>query len=819
MKRKEIIQPTTAAPVKSYKHDGKRVRIPTQEESIKLSAKDKQPIKKKYDYDPSLDPQLVWSGKKEQGSELAIPTVPIYVQEKVAPEAIIARLKIGIEENQQMMLFGETAESQFGKAVDFYKHEDNWQNRMILGDSLLVMNSLLEKEGMRSKIQTIYIDPPYGIKFGSNWQVSTRKRDVKDNKLEDFVRQPEQVKAFRDTWELGIHSYLSYLRDRLITSRELLTESGSCFVQISDENVHLIRNLMDEIFGSDNFISLISFTSTSGFPGGTLSRAGDYIVWYAKDKNHIKYRQLYEFKPEIDENYKYVLLEDGTRRKILKEESENLDLLPYGAKIYRLTHLRSQGESNTIQEFEFNGKKYNPGSNHHWKTSINGLSKLAQKGRIINDGNSISYIRYADDFPVKAINNLWSNTSTGGNWKIYVVQTNAFIIQRCLLMTTDPGDIVLDPTCGSGTSAFVSEQWGRRWITIDTSRVALALARTRLMTAKLSYYKLRDTRSVSAGFEYKTVPHITLKSLANDESAEQEILYDQPLENKDIVRVSGPFTVESLSPHRVSDAQEMLSSERFIETVVNNLLEAGVQTGDKNARVEFENLDILPSGPEIQAVGEYKTNSGLKKVAVSIGPEFGSIDDDFIRDASAIAKKFADLLVVAATSFEASAFSEPSQINDLQVMKVKINPDLSMGDLLKKTGSGNLFIAFGEPEVKIKENKGEIVVEIIGVDIYDPVKSEIRSSGSGDPEHEIATWFIDTNYNGEAFFVTHAYFLGADKPYEKLKKALKADINEDIWEELYSTTSRPFPKPKTGKIAVKVINHYGDEVMKIIQIN
>jgi len=445
------------------------------------------------------------------------------------------------------------------------------------------------------------------------------------------------------------------------------------------------------------------------------------------------------------------------------------------------------------------------------------MEKLISIGRVAPSGNFIYFVTYEDDFPVQRTSNLWTDTTYLGE-RLYVVQTPVRIMERCFLMTTDPGDIIIDPTCGGGTSAYTAEQWGRRWITIDTSRVALALARTRLMTAKFPYYKLKDEHSVSAGFEYKKVPHITLSSIANSEEAKDEILYDQPFENKDIVRVTGPFTVESLSPHRVSDAQEMLSSERFAETVVSNLLKSGVQTGEKGARVEFVNLDILPSGPEVQAVGEYKTNDGLKKVAVSIGPEFGSVDDDFIRDAATVAKKFADLLVVAATSFEASAFSEGTQSNGLQIMKVKINPDLSMGDLLKKTGSGNLFLAFGEPEVKVKENKDGVTVEVVGVDVYDPVKSEIRSSGSGDPEHEIAAWFIDTNYNGEAFFVTHAYFLGADKPYEKLRKALKADINEEAWDELYSTTSRPFPKPKTGKIAVKVINHYGDEVMKIMKI-
>jgi adenine-specific DNA-methyltransferase len=818
MKKKKLSHPTTAAPVESYKHDAKRVRIPTQEESAKLSARDKQPVKTRYAYDPSFDPQLIWSGKQEQGAEFAVPTVPIYVQEKIAPEAIIARLKAGVSDNAQQMLFGETAETQFSKAVDFYKHEDNWQNRMILGDSLLVMNSLLEKEGMRGRVQTVYIDPPYGIKFGSNWQVSTRKRDVKD-KLDDFVRQPEQVKAFRDTWELGIHSYLSYLRDRLITSRELLTDSGSCFIQINDENVHLVRNLMDEVFGSANFISQIPFSTTSGFAAKYIDSVVDYIVWYGKDISETKYRQIYKekvFGGEGAAGYDYVEHPDGTVKSI--GEIDDLEKLPKGSRFFTKGDLLSKGPAGVDQTFEFQGKNYKPNSNSHWKAKFpNGMQRLAELGRIMLSGNTLRYKRYFDDFPFFPLTNIWSEQLSEQN-KDYVVQTATEVIKRCLLMSTDPGDIVLDPTCGSGTTAFVAENWGRRWITTDTSRVALALARTRMMTAKFAYYKLTDELHISAGFEYKKVPHITLKSLANDEPAENEVLYDQPIENKEIIRVTGPFTVESLSPHRVSDAQEMLSSERFVETIVSNLLKAGVQTGEKGARVEFVNLDILPSGPEVQAVGEYKTNEGLKKVAVSIGPEFGSVDDDFMRAAATVAKKFANLLVVAATSFEASAFSEPSQIEGLQVMKVKINPDLSMGDLLKKTGSGNLFIAFGEPEVKITETKVGMVAEVLGVDIYDPVKSEIRSSGSGDPEHEIAAWFIDTNYNGDAFFVTHAYFLGADKPYEKLKKALKADINEEIWEELYSTVSRPFPKPATGKIAVKVINHFGDEVMKVYDV-
>jgi adenine-specific DNA-methyltransferase len=819
--RKKSPPITEAAPVSSYKHRQKRARIPTQEESIKLSARQKQPVKKKYSYDPSLDPQLIWSGKQEQSSELSVSTVPIYVQENISPEAIISRLKSGVDDSSQMILFGETAQEQFHRAVEFYKHEDNWKNRMILGDSLLVMNSLLEKEGLRGRVQTIYIDPPYGIKFGSNWQVSTKKRDVKDNKLEDFIRQPEQVKAFRDTWELGIHSYLSYLRDRLLVARELLTETGSCFVQINDENLHYVKVIMQEVFGENNFVAVIPFRKkTMPLGAKTLESMTDYLIWFSRDKDNIKYHQLYLVSNyEGDNIWSNAELPNGIRKKLTKNEVENHALLEKGARVYRLVSMSPPTFSKeSVYDFELNEKIYQPSKKGCWITTKDKMQRLAKLKRLQPVGNTLNYIYFADDFPLRKLTNLWFDTA-GPASRSYVVETSTSIVQRCVLMTTDPGDLVLDPTCGSGTTAYVAEQWGRRWITIDTSRVALALARTRLMTAKYPYYKLKDENNVSYGFNYKTVPHVTLKSLANDEEPKQEVLYDQPDVVKDIIRVSGPFTVESLSPHRVSDAQEMLSSERFVETIIGNLLKSGVQTGKKEERLEFVNLDILPSGPEIQAVGEYQTESSLKKAAVAIGPEFGSIDDDFIRDASAVAKKFAQLLIVAATSFDASAFSLPPQVNGLTIMKVKINPDLSMGDLLKKTGSGNLFLAFGEPEVKVKQNKDQVTVEIMGIDVYDPVKSEIRSSGSGNQEEDIAAWFIDTNYNGEAFFVTHAYFLGADKPYEKLKKALKTDINEEVWGELYSTISRPFSKPKTGKIAVKVINHYGDEVMKVISVN
>ncbi len=821
MPRKKIAPPVSAASVSSYKHDETRKRIPTQEESALLPARDRRPVKKVYQYDPSLDPKLVWAGKEERGAEFGVSTVPIYVQEKIAPEAIIAKLK---DENagslQQQSLFGDTAADQYNKMVGFYEHEDKWQNRMILGDSLIVMNSLLEKEGMRGRVQCVYIDPPYGIKFGSNWQVSTRKRDVKDNKIDDFVRQPEQIKAFRDTWELGIHSYLTYLRDRLVSARELLTESGSCFVQISDENVHLIRNLMDEVFGSENFISEIIFAKTSGLGGNLLDTTNDFIVWYGKNKGQVKYRQLYidkEFGALGVKGYDLLELADGTRRKLTSDEKEKGEL-PKGSRVFMADNLTSQtGSETTTFQFEFNDRKFFP-KKGGWKTNCEGMKKLIEKKRIVVVGDTPRYVRYIEDFPVFSYGNLWTDTGVAGfgDPKIYVVQTNIKVISRCLLMCTDPGDIVLDPTCGSGTTAYVAEQWGRRWITVDTSRVALALARTRLMAAKFPYFKLKDGKSVRGGFECKTVPHVTLKSLANDEQSEQEVLHDQPFEEKSRIRVSGPFTVESLSPHRVSDEQEMLSTENYVNTIIENLRRSGIQTGDKGARVEFENLDVLPGGPEIQARGEYRVEGGLKTAAICIGPEFGSIDDDMIRDAVAKAKHFADLLVVAGSSFDASASTEPNEVGGMRIMKVKINPDLSMGDLLKKTQSANLFMAFGEPDIGVKTTKEGVVVEIKGVDVYDPVKGEIRSSGSGNPEYDIACWFIDTNYDGKSFFVSHAYFLGENEPFEKLKKALKAEISEEAWDSMNSTVSRPFPMPTSGKIAVKAINHFGDEVMKVI---
>ena len=733
---------------------------------------------------------------------------------------------------------------------------------MILGDSLMAMTSLAEKEGLRGQVQMIYIDPPYGIKFGSNWQVSTRKRDIRDGRAEDATREPEVVRAFRDTWQLGIHSYLTYLRDRLAVSRELLSESGSVFVQIGDENVHLVRTLMDEVFGRENAVSTIVFRTTANLTGNYLGRNSDYILWYARSIERLRFDKLFHGRglaEDVGERYTRVELSDGSRRPMSDPERKDNSTIPPTARPYRHGDLTSQGatESGTVP-FEFEGVTYHPGNSRHWTTTAEGRQRLALARRLAAPTpNSLSYVRYLSDFPVGELTSVWQDTATGAftEDKMFVVQTNTKVIERCVLMATDPGDLVLDPTCGSGTTAYVAEQWGRRWITMDTSRVALALARTRVMAARYPYYILRDSDSgmrkeaelsgqappsplpqtsgdIRQGFVYERVPHVTLKSIANNPDlregmsreevdvaiarhAETELLYDKPQADPRVVRVAGPFTMESLSPHRVMDVDAGPAREsdptRFISLIVDNLRKAGVQNAVKNERLTFETLDQWP-GAYVHAMGDYNESGKTRRCAVAIGPEYGTVGPQLVREAAKeAARAGADLLVVCGFAFEAQVGDEPGQFGKLAVLKAKMNPDLAMGDeLLKKTGAGNLFMVFGEPDIAIEQRDGQVTVEIRGVDVYDPTTGEVRSRSTAD----IATWFIDTNYDRESFRVRHAYFLGADDPYEKLRRALKAEIDEAAWSTLYTTKSRPFPKPETGEIAVKVINHYGDEVMK-----
>ncbi|MGC2424187.1 MAG: DNA methyltransferase [Nitrospirota bacterium] len=862
-----------STPIATVKHKDKRVNIPTEELRDFVAEDEAKPKTILYPRDPSLDPQLVWKGKDEQDqSDLAVPAVPIYIQEKIHPQAIIENVRAEAKKDapeQELSLFADFNGIKFEDQIDFYHHEQNWQNRMILGDSLLAMTSLAEKEGLKGKVQMIYLDPPYGIKFGSNWQVSTRKRDVKDGKAEDATRQPEQVKAFRDTWKLGIHSYLAYLRDRLVAARELLTETGSCFVQIGDENVHLVRCLMDEVFGSENFCNLITVKKTAAQTDQFLSSSCDYIVWYGKNIPLLKYRRLFLEKDEgssLASQYRWMEFENGTRKPMGQRSPEELS---HKYRLFRPDNLTSSHEySEGKTAIGLNGKSYLPGS-RFWSISPKGFDCLRNANRLIAAGNTLSYVRYLDDFPCAPLLNIWVDTGTGGygDERYYVVQTTAKVIQRCLLMTTDPGDLVIDPTCGSGTTAFVAEQWGRRWITMDTSRVALALARTRLMSAKYPYYLLSDSQEgikkeaeltakmppeyktegdIKKGFVYKRVPHVTLKSIANNPDikegmsreeidatiakyAETETLFDQPYDDNKRIRVTGPFTVESLSPHRIlSTDEELPASEmdarkaatvgQFETMILDNLKKAGVQNTVKNERLKFDRLETY-AGLWLHAEGEYTESDGKpRRVAVCIGPEHGTVGPQLVKEAAkeAVQGVGFDLLVVCGFAFDPHVSEEAKRYGKLIVLMARMNPDMAMGDeLLKKTGAGNLFMVFGEPDLTVtKEKGGKLTVEIKGVDVYDPTTGQIRSSSTDD----IACWFIDTDYNGESFFVRHAYFTGAEEPYEKLKRALRAEVDESAWAALYSTKSRPFDPPKTGKIAVKVINHYGDEVLKVYSL-
>lgn len=885
-------------PVDVIKHKDKRTNIPTDELRDFVAEHENSPASLLYARDTALDPQLVWRGKDQQDrAGLEIPAVPIYIQEKIQPRVLIENLRRTAakpEDEPELSLFNDFNGIEFEDLVDFYEHEQNWTNRLILGDSLLVMASLAEKEGLRGKVQSIFFDPPYGIGFGSNWQVSTEKSKVADGKAADATRQPEQIRAFRDTWKDGVHSYLEYLRDRLTMARDLLTESGSLFVQIGDENVHLVRVLLDEVFGSENFIAQISFKKTSGAgspSGGTtfLPHVNDFILFVAKDKTRMKYRQLFLDKEAGGAGagaYRMVELIDGSRRTLTAEERDDPSKLPAGARLFRSAPLTSDTVSSgepTVFPIDVDGRVFNPRRGTCWKTTPQGIENLRAANRLLPSKGSLGYVRYLDDFMAFPLTNFWTDTQSGsGMDKVYVVQTSQKVIQRCLLMTTDPGDLVLDPTNGSGTTAVVAEEWGRRWIAIDTSRVAVALTRTRLASLRLPYYLLADSAAgetheakttsrmagtgpfgndVRKGFVYKRVPHIMLRDIAQNpdirpemspdeansvvaQASAQELLLDQPYEDKKTVRVCGPFTVESLSPHRVISEDELPETEDvpessggYEETIFTNLAKAGVQNRDKAQRLSLDGVEPFAGGRWLQARAPFTDEGGAQRIAaISLGPEYGTVGPEQVKEAAKEALKGVgvDVLLMLGFSFDARcgeaakefqpdestggwlSMANEHQVGRLPVLLVKMNPDLSMGEeLLKATGAGNLFMVFGEPDVEIDQlAEGMIEIEIRGVDVYDPRTGAIRS----DTTDEIACWFVDTNYNGESFFVRDAYFTGANKPFERLQKALNADIDEEAWGSLYRTRSRPFATPETGRIAVKVINHYGDEVLKVYEV-
>ncbi|MCL6107064.1 MAG: site-specific DNA-methyltransferase [Actinobacteria bacterium] len=929
----------TGKKVVTIRHDeAVRKNIPTAEYQSVMRADEQTPVQVAYQRrNRDLDPQLVWRGKDEQDwSDLVVPAPPLYIQEKVHPKVLIDDLlrHTAVDEKaaraqQELDLFADfNGLPPEARCAEFYQHDANWTNRMILGDSLQVMASLAEREGLRGKVQCIYIDPPYGIKFNSNFQWSTTSRDVKDGNAGHITREPEQVKAFRDTWRDGIHSYLTYLRDRMTVARDLLSDTGSVFIQIGDENIHRVRTVMDEVFGDENFIALIQFKKTGGFDSGAIPSISDYLLWYSQKKESLKYRPLLEakiFGEGSGRRYKSCLLpslEVVTTSKFIDDDGELH--LPEGARLFLGGPLTSDGAASEKRDFEWEGRSLQHKRNQHWKTTNDGLLRLGKSGRLFLTKKFINYRLFIDDFAATPLTNMWTDTmGTAERDKVYVVQTVSRIIERCVLMTTDPGDLVLDPTCGSGTSAFVAEKWGRRWITMDTSRVALALARARIMGARYPFYLLADSRegqlkeaevtqsapstqpvhgSIRHGFVYERVPHITLKSIANnaeidviwekwqekleplrealnaalketwqeweipreagdkwpakakqlhtdwwqariarqqeiDKSiaakAEFEYLYDKPYQDNKKVRVAGPFTVESLSPHRVLAVDENdeildLAAEAnvdyadehdFVQMILENLKTAGVQQAHKEDKIAFSSLAPWP-GDLVCAEGRYyegeEETGALKRAAIFIGPEFGTVSrPDLVAAAREAAEAGFDTLIACAFNYDAHS-SEFNQLGRIPILKARMNADLHMADDLKNTGKGNLFVIFGEPDIDIIEaDNDKIQVKVKGVDVFHPNTGEVRSDGA----EGIACWFIDTDYNEESFFVRQAYFLGANDPYKALKTTLKAEINQDAWETLHSDISRPFLKPESGRIAVKVINHLGDEVMKVFRVS
>jgi adenine-specific DNA-methyltransferase len=913
--------------IESFTHDSdKRPNIPTAELQAVVQPDHLRPIPIRYPRNTDLDPQFVWRGKDNQDwSDLVVHAPPLYIQEKVHPKVLIDELIQETRRNdspqqapRQLDLFDDfNGIPKDADKTEFYQHDQNWTNRMILGDSLQVMASLAERERLRGKVQCIYFDPPYGIKFNSNFQWSTTSRDVKDGKAEHITREPEQVKAFRDTWRDGIHSYLTYLRDRLTVARDLLTDSGSIFVQIGDENVHRVRAVMEEVFGEDNFIGLIWFRKKTMPLGATyLERMGDYIVWFGKDKEQTKFRRLYlpiDIVGDFHWNWRQV--DQIERRKFSKKE---LEARPSGDPFRLVSMWPPSFSAKDVYDLPFRGKKWPPAPGQCYPSATEKLQRVAKADRLEIEGQFVRYVMKLSDDNTTKLNLTWMDT-VGARDQRYVVETNEFVIQRCILMTTDPGDLVLDPTCGSGTTAYVAEQWGRRWITIDTSRVALALARARLMGARYPYYLLADSKEGQAkegevsgrapstqpaygnlrlGFVYQRVPHITLKSIANNAEidviwerwqarleplrqqlnsalkksweewevpreadpkwppaaqklhtewwdariarqkeidrsiaakADYEYLYDKPYEDKRKVRVAGPFTVESLSPHRMLSLDEdgkvfdeaarerqqpYAARQTFPQMILEALRVAGVQQASKNERIAFDHLEPWP-GKLVCAEGHYREGDTTRRAAIFIGPEFGTVQRaDLVDAANEAAEARFDVLISCAFHYEART-TELSNVGKMPILKARMNADLHMAEDLKNTGKGNLFVVFGEPDIRLNSlPDGNYQVEILGIDIFQPSTGEVRSDG---PEG-IACWFLDTDYNGESFFVRHAYFLGQNDPYTALKTTLKTEIDSDAWSTLHRAISRPFPAPLHRRIAIKVINHLGDEVMKVFRV-
>jgi adenine-specific DNA-methyltransferase len=800
-------------PVEDYEHpDAHRTNNPPA--GLAHLDRDETPVRT-LTYDPHLDPQLVWAGKAERVT-VEVPAPSIHVHEELSAQKIIGSVR---RQRLQESLF-DIDNLDPDKAVEFYQHEMQWSNRMILGDSLMVMASLLERERMAGQVQCLYMDPPNGVKYGSNFQPTISDRSVKEGQDSSLTREPEMIQAYRDTWELGVHSYLTYMRDRLSLSRDVLTNTGSVFVQIGDENVHRVRLLMDEVFGAENFVAEIAMQKSGGASTNLLPRVLDYIIWFAKDKDQMKYRPLFEpFNlADLDTaNFRWIEDPDGTRRDMSPAERSNPASISEG-RPYQMITATSQGVSSTRSgAYRFGDRDFLPGKDRHWSLSDEGLNRLAEMGRLGVIGNSLRIIRYLDDFPVAIQKNVWTDTGRSGfgDRQRYVVQTNEKAVERCILMCSDPGDLVLDPTCGSGTSALVSERFGRRWITVDTSRVALSIARERLLTSTFDYFSLvNESRGVQGGFRYDTVNRIQPSQLAEGIPAEQVALTNAPRRDSKRRRVSGPFTVEALSRYAVNptdqdvsapDIVSASSTNDHVELLLDALRVSGIpRPGGKPYKIQ--SLTPLSSASALQAEGVMEVDDKQRRFAVAVGPKFGAITMGQVSDAIREAVGF-DLVVFAgfAVSADAQERLAKGKVGTMQVALLLANNDLLVGDLLKNTKASQTFRLYSAPDVSVSKDRDGFRVSVEGVDTFDAATGEILPLG----KIGIQAWFLDDDYDGTVFRVSQAFFPVTDA-WEKLQRALKGTVDAEKLGEMHGWTSLPFNKGENGRIAVRVIAQDGN---------
>ena len=777
-------------------------------------------------YDPHLDPQLEWAGKSDR-MRVEVPAPSIHVHEELSAQKIVGAVR---RQRLQHALF-DVATLDPAAAVEFYEHDLDWTNRMVLGDSLMVMASLVDRERLAGRVQCVYMDPPYGINYKSNFQPTIGDKVVKEDD-KSLTREPEMIQAYRDTWELGVHSYLSYLRDRLSIARELLHDTGSVFVQIGPDRLHLVKAVLDEVFGASNSVTTITMQKTSQVTSKLLPEVADFICWYAKDKDQVKFRHLYEDRSsEIvgTGTFRHVELADGSRRTLTPDERADPSVLPEGARVFSDNDATSQGFSATkTVDFNFDGKTYHPGLNRHWLLRSEGMERLARLNRLFVVGNTPRFIRYIDEAGYLRRTNVWTDTGQAGfaqrSGARYVVETNPKAVARALLMTTDPGDLVIDPTCGSGTTAAVAEQYGRRWITMDTSRVALAIARERLLTSKFDYYQLADPeRGIDGGLRFHTFPWVRASDLGYDHDEVEDVpLYDQPLVDRKKVRVSGPFTVEALSRYAVSPVDQPPSDSNVanqsqagdhVETLLTALRTQGIpRPGASPAPIE--SLSRLAAAGALQAEGIVDLGGRRRRFAVALGPKFGAITMAQVGDALREAIGF-DVVVFAgfAVSADAQDRLATGRVGGVQVALLLANPDLLVGDLLKATPASQTFRLYSSPDVRLEVAADGLRVGVEGVDTFDAATGEVVSYGRAG----VQAWFLDADYDGTVFRVSQAFF-PVTAAWSKLQAALRGTVDADLIGELHSWSSLPFWAGDQLKAAVRVITQDGNSSEVILDL-